>query len=297
MALLLLRGRSHVRISLPAAFLVTLLLCSFDRGQEKPRYAGPTAEGYLLPNGWTVSPAGKQVTLTDLPLNIVPLADGKHVLVASSGYNPHTLALVDLASAEIVSKFTTRNSWFGLAVSPEQDKVWWSGGGADVLHTLSLKDGKLALTSKPEPAAVRDGTAKKKAPLAGEPEKQSHFRSGMALDAGTRTLYSLDINAGTIAALDAQDGSLGYKQKCGGRPYDVVRSRNGAQLFVSDWAGEHGAGRSSRASCAPSPASMSASTRIRSSCTRATTGCSSPAPRPTASASSTRCAASSPKRS
>src|SRR5580658_3700612 len=125
-----------LRVTLPAAFLVTLLLCTADSGQEKPRFAGPTAEGYLLPNGWTVTPAGKQVTLTDLPLNIVPLSGSKQVLVASSGYNPHMLALVDLASEQIVSKVTTQTSWFGLAISPTQDKVWWSGASADVLHTF-----------------------------------------------------------------------------------------------------------------------------------------------------------------
>ena len=41
-----------------------------------PKKPGPTAEGFLLPNGWTIRPAGRQVPLTDLPLNILPLADG-----------------------------------------------------------------------------------------------------------------------------------------------------------------------------------------------------------------------------
>ena len=50
----------------------------------------------MLPNGWTVSPAGEQVVLKDLPLNIVPLADNRQALVATSGYNAHELTLVDL---------------------------------------------------------------------------------------------------------------------------------------------------------------------------------------------------------
>ena len=47
------------------------------------RYPGPTENGYLLPNGWTISPAGEQVTLTDLPLNILPLADNRHAVVGT----------------------------------------------------------------------------------------------------------------------------------------------------------------------------------------------------------------------
>ena len=57
----------------------------------------PTGRGFLLPNGWTISPAGDQVGLTDLPLNILPLADGRHALVGTAGYNAHQLSLVDLA--------------------------------------------------------------------------------------------------------------------------------------------------------------------------------------------------------
>src|SRR4029079_5112200 len=66
--------------------------------------------------------------------------------------------------------------------------------------------------------------------------KNPAFQSGLFLDAEARTLYSLDINAGTITAHNL-DSDEARTEKCGGRPYDVVRGRNGAQLYVSDWAG------------------------------------------------------------
>ena len=110
------------RRSIFLAFLLGVGVISLAGGQEKPRFAGPTADGFLLPNGWTISPAGEQVALTDLPLNIIPLADNKHALVACSGYNPHALSLVDLQTKQVVSKYSPGNSWFGLAVSPEENK-------------------------------------------------------------------------------------------------------------------------------------------------------------------------------
>lgn len=50
--------------------LVTASLTSLAafRAQETPRYAGATKTGFLLPNGWTVSPVGEQVPVADLPL-------------------------------------------------------------------------------------------------------------------------------------------------------------------------------------------------------------------------------------
>ena len=40
---------------------------------DKPIFPGPNKDGFLLPNGWTLSPAGNHVITSDLPLNIIPL--------------------------------------------------------------------------------------------------------------------------------------------------------------------------------------------------------------------------------
>src|SRR5438552_17107855 len=96
--------------------------------EDKPQYAGPTAKGFLLPNGWTISPAGKQVPLQDLlPLNVVPVAGGKYVLVATSGYHQHELLLIDLRDNTVADRQTMRESWFGLALAPSADRLWGSG--------------------------------------------------------------------------------------------------------------------------------------------------------------------------
>src|SRR5438034_3655966 len=136
-----------------AAFtaILSLLPVLPARADDKPHFAGPTEKGFLLPNGWTLAPAGKHVTVTDLPLNIIPLAGGKHALIATSGYNKHELSLIDLTDLKVIDSRTVRQSWFGLALDAEGEKVWWSGGGANVLHTFTLKDHKLARTGPPEP--------------------------------------------------------------------------------------------------------------------------------------------------
>ena len=45
-----------------AAFLLIALPAFAD---EKPRFAGPTGNGFLLPNGWHITPAGEQVETAD----------------------------------------------------------------------------------------------------------------------------------------------------------------------------------------------------------------------------------------
>src|SRR3954452_8373479 len=98
-----------------AALTTALALSLIVNAQDVPRFAGPTERGFLLPNGWTISPAGDQIGLTDLPLNILPLDGGRLALVATSGYNAHELSLVDLVERKVIDKETVRQSWYGLA--------------------------------------------------------------------------------------------------------------------------------------------------------------------------------------
>ena len=198
-----------------------LLLLALGQAPTPPT-AGPTADGFRLPNGWTLTPAGKHLVTTDLPLNILPLSDTR-VLVATSGYNSHDLSLCDISGAEpkLVAKQTARQSWYGLA--HDAGRVWWSGGGGGRLHTFTASADALTPTSQ-EPAAPKDGDIK----------ASPGFRSGLAFAAGT--LYSLDINAGTLSATDPAGKTT--TAKLGGRPYDVLVSRDGKNLFVSDWAGQ-----------------------------------------------------------
>src|SRR5262249_14107706 len=162
-------------------------------------------------------PAGKHVVLTDLPLNVIPLADNKHALVATSGFNKHELSLIDLTTFKVVNSETVRESWCGLAVAPAEDRGWWSGGGANMLHTFDLKGGKRTRTRKAEPDPSKM-TREEQAEYRAERARQKAFKSGLYLDARTQTLYSLDITAGTITALNLADDSAGKPVACGVRP-------------------------------------------------------------------------------
>jgi len=211
--------------------------------ESPPQFAGPTATGYLLPNGWHITPVGKQVQTTDLPLNIIPLKDSRHALVATSGFNTHKLSLIDFVEGKVVASDETRQTWFGLALNKAEDHVWWSGGGSGDLHSFELKNQQFTRTSKPEtPRATRDRSAPR--PTAEERVKPQ-FKSGILLDEARNTLYSLEINAGGITAIDlatrltreaAGEPVDSKSAVIGGKPYDIVLGKNGL-LYVSDWAG------------------------------------------------------------
>ncbi|HZY83233.1 MAG TPA: hypothetical protein VFE78_00265, partial [Gemmataceae bacterium] len=223
-----------VRTRAVAALLAALIGLSAV-AEDRPQRPGPTGQGFLLPNGWTITPAGRQTVLTDLPLNVLPLPGNKYALVATSGFNKHELSVVELETGKVVDQQAVRQSWYGLALAEGGQRVWWSGGGAGTLHTFDLQNNKLTRTSPDEPAPARgkDKEKDKKAKAKAKPT----FKSGLLPDAPARLLYSLDMNAGTITALGLDGKKPARTGACGKRPYDIVRGRNGAQLYVSDWAG------------------------------------------------------------
>ncbi len=215
---------------LAALLLLAATMTPSLHAQEKPQYAGPTDRGFLLPNGWTLTPAGDQVLTTDMVLDVKLTPDGKHALVASSGYNAHELIVVDLASKQVVDKETVRQSWFGLALDRETGKVWWSGGGGNRIHSFDLKGHELTRTTPSDLPA--DLPKDKPAPPRPDPDK---FKTGLTFDPASKTLYSLDIDAGTLTAIDTTGQKPDRSSKVGEKPYDVVLARNGKLLYVSDW--------------------------------------------------------------
>lgn len=206
-------------------------------------------EAVVLPNGWKLTPAGRHVHLTDLPLNILTSVDGEYAFVATSGYNAHELTAVRIATGEKVAVTTLPQSWFGLAWDKTRSEFWWSGGGAGTLRSIKWTDGKFVPSA--EEAAV--------APVIPKDPNQpaavkGPFCTGLCLDETEQSLYFLSILAkgenksfawgeattdrgmgGTISlrAVDSNDPATTVP--CGVRPYDVVKGRNGL-LYVSDWA-------------------------------------------------------------
>lgn len=241
-----------MRISSLIALLIPLSFVSIAWAQEtkpatKPVFAGPSEQGFLLPNGWRLTPAGMQVPLTDLPLNILVDAEGKHALVATGGYNAHELTVVELETQKKVATQSTKHTWFGLAMEPGSGRLWWSGGGSAVWHNYTWKDGKLVAGSD-FPLPLKPGEpASPDAPPVG-------FRTGMCFDQKSGELYSLTIlpkgdaksfawgdattdkgMGGAITLIRTREDNKTVSQKCGKRPYDVVKAKNGL-LYVSDWA-------------------------------------------------------------
>src|SRR5256886_13791113 len=110
-------------LAVPAIAGLTLVAVRLTPGPERD---GTT----LLPSGWRIHPAGRQVDVGTLPLNLVTLSDGS-VLVTNNGYGENGLMRIDPLAGSVVWRLPLKAAWLGLARSGRdwRGTLWGGGGG------------------------------------------------------------------------------------------------------------------------------------------------------------------------
>lgn len=206
-----------------------------QRGPAAPVWPGSQGKGItLLPNGWKISPAGRHLTVGDLPLGMVESPDGRYLIVTNNGYAKPTLAVVDLARGYVTSRTTLEHAWLGLAWHPDGRRLFSSGAGQTTVHELYFANGRLqpgglyALgrdTQKPMPGINRP-----------EPVEQS-FVGGVAISPDGRHLYAVHVLGEALTQLDLKTGLVVRTVDVGAEPYTCLVSADGRTVYVSLWGG------------------------------------------------------------
>ena len=205
-------------------------------GEATTQLPHPIPGGFDLPNGWRITPAGKPIVETeDMVLKMVVSPDGRTVIATHSGYNPHGLVVIDTMTHRAVQRIKLRSTWLGLAWAADGRTFYASGGNANgtkvppalaPIYEFSYKDGRLSA----EPIARLDETI----------DLRSVYWSGLAYHPKKELLYAA--NRGTnaqpsnVVVFDAKTRKIVTRIPVEVNPYELVFSRDGSTLFVSNWA-------------------------------------------------------------
>src|SRR5689334_2398098 len=173
--------------------ICTLLIQSAPDGAElNPNtWPGPQEDGsVLLPNLWSLRPAGKQVLLGDFPVNVAVHPSGKWAAALHSGYGQNEVTVVQLPAGEVISRAPINESFYGLAFNARGTELFCSGAGDEVIHRFQFRIGYL---SEHRELALRRAAAR------GIP-------SGIALDPDGERLFCANVWGQSIDMVSLRTG-------------------------------------------------------------------------------------------
>jgi len=155
---------------------------------------GTQADGsVLLANGWRLSPAGKLLTVGDLPLNLVQSRDGKYVVVTNAGLQQPSFSVVDVASWTVKQTVNLGQAWYGLAWHPTLPRLYLAGAAGGNVREWSIGG---------------DGAVTPLRTFARPTTSTQNFSAGIAVSPDGRTLYVTDLFLMTLTAIDLTGGQI-----------------------------------------------------------------------------------------
>src|SRR2546428_1616677 len=180
---------------------------------------GPQPDGTtVLPSGWRIRPAGRQVAVGTLPLNLMTLSDGS-LLVTNNGYGENGLMRIDPVGGGITWRFPMKAAWLGLARSGRdwRDTVWASGAGTNRVYRLAWLGGAGWTT---DTVMLADTSAKL-------------FAAGLAVVPARGLVAIIGNLSDSVYLIDAATLTRRGAVAVGHTPYTVVA--DSSHLYVSDW--------------------------------------------------------------
>jgi len=176
-----------------------------------------------LPNGWSLSPAGDQIPVGDLPLNMAVSASKKYLAVTNNGYSKQGVTLLDMASESVVDSARLQRSWVGLSFSGDS-LLYASGGNNNDIIILGIQDSKLAR---------RDSI------MLGKPWPDDKISpAGLDVDPQGKRLYTVTKEDSALYVVDLQKKRVVNHIKLDAAAYTCKLSKDGKRLYISLWGGQ-----------------------------------------------------------
>jgi YVTN family beta-propeller protein len=186
-------------------------------GQSRRVPGEVPGQGYLLPNGWTLSPAGTQIAVGDLPLALALHPDGRYLLVSNNGQGDQSIDVIDVAAGKRISRTPVEQAWLGLAISGDGKRVFAGGGISNTVLTFTFDRGRLV---PGDPIRIGRTPA-------------DIYPGGLCVS-GKRLYVANNLNR-TMSAVDLRTNSVIGSVEVGDHPYTCVASPSGDSVYVSLW--------------------------------------------------------------
>ncbi|MEO6522869.1 MAG: bifunctional YncE family protein/alkaline phosphatase family protein [Mucilaginibacter sp.] len=203
-----------------STLILAILISHFTFAQLPGKIAH--TEQVLLPNGWKLSPAGRNsIPLGDLPLNMQLSASGKLLAVNNNGQSVQSVQLIDPKSETLLDTKIVGKSWYGLAFSGDEKKLYVSGGNDNWILVLNINGTKFGSAD-----TIKLGLPWPKGKIC---------PTGIAVDHKSEKLYTVTKENNTLYVIDLKSKSILKELKLNAEAYSCIFSPDEKKLYISIW--------------------------------------------------------------
>ncbi len=230
----------------------------------KPTWPGLTKAGaVVLPNGWSLRPAGRQAKLGDFPVAIAEHPSEPVLAVLHAGYGEHEVVTLEAATGKVIGRVAFKESFQGLTWSSDGKRLFVGGGWDDVIyrfdHAGGLLSNKFEIKYPPRLGGERrvpgglvvskdgetlwvanvfghslakfDGAGKLQGELA---MGEDSFPYGLAWDEASGRLYVSLWNKAEVAVVDSGKVEVVARLATQEHPNEMLLSKGGKVLYVAN---------------------------------------------------------------
>jgi len=173
-----------------------------------------------LPNGWKLSPVGKQLPVGDLPLNIAVAPSGKILAITNNGQSDQCIHLVDAEKLQLLDSVIIAKGWLGLIFSKDGKYLYASGGNDNWIMRFQIKNNKIV----PFDTLVMGRRWPEKISIA-----------GIAVDEKRQLLYSVTKENNSLYVFDLKTKTVKKQVPLGGEGYTCLLTNDNKTLYISCW--------------------------------------------------------------
>lgn len=211
----------------PLIFLAAALLlqsCLPKSNNVTSRNATNAPQRVLLPNGWSLTPTGRQIPLGDFPMNMVVAPGGTRAIITHNGQSQQSLMWIDLINEKVLHEMVIPKAWYGLAITPDAKTIYAAGGNDNLIRQYQVNNDQLQFIDS--------------LVLGDRWPKQKICPTGLALHAAGQQLFAVTKEDSALYSINLTTKKATKLTKLAAEAYTCLLSPQGDQLYISLWGGK-----------------------------------------------------------
>ncbi len=186
----------------------------------------------VIPNGRLLTPAGKQIVVAPHPFGLTLSPDGQTIITSNSGTGPFSISIINDYNSEspLVKQIPEtvnpeegllKAAFMGLAISPDNSKVYVAGGQENLIYIFDLKTfkkiGEITCNKSFDDTDYSDG-----------------YIGDMVLNKKGDRLYVVDQIGFRMIVIDTEKKEVIHNVKTGRYPFGITLSPDEKTVYVAN---------------------------------------------------------------